>query len=324
MKRLGVGMHSYGFHWRAARDRHPRARFHDAPSFLEHCHQLGAGGVQVSLGALKPEDIRRFRERVGELGLYFEAQTSLPKDESDAARFEAEARTAVEAGADVIRTAALSGRRYEAFDSMEAFRRFADSAWRSLTLAEPIVRKHRLRLAVENHKDWMIEELVGMLRQLSSEHVGALVDTGNSIALLEAPMAVVEAYAPFALSTHLKDMAVTECADGFLLSEVRLGDGFLDLPKIIGILERANPRIRWNLEMITREPLRVPCLTPKYWSTFQNATARRLAEALATVRARRSRKALPSVAGLNLDEQLKLENDHVRQSLEYARAHLGL
>src|SRR5687767_6672887 len=46
---IGIGMHSYGFQWRAARQNRHGAKFHDAPTFLEHAWFLGASGVQVAI-----------------------------------------------------------------------------------------------------------------------------------------------------------------------------------------------------------------------------------------------------------------------------------
>jgi sugar phosphate isomerase/epimerase len=321
---IGVVVHSYGIHWRAGGDRHPLARFHDAVTFLEYCHGLGAGGVQVGIGRRDAAYSRLLREQAEAWGMYVEAIGALPRDEADLPRFEAEVRTARESGATVMRTVALSGRRYEVFDRAESWRQFVGRAWHSLTLAEPVVRQHRLRLAVENHKDWFIEDLLGIMRHLSSEYVGILVDTGNSIALLEEPHEVVEAFAPWAISTHFKDMAVAEAEDGFLLSEVPLGRGFLDLPRIIATLTRANPRIHWNLEMITRDPLRIPCFTKKYWATLDALAARQLALAVGRVKAHGWNQPLPRISHLELAAQLKIEDDNARASLAYARAHLGL
>jgi sugar phosphate isomerase/epimerase len=255
--------------------------------------------------------------------MYIEGIVNLPRQASDAERFEAELRTAKEAGADVVR-AALDRRRYETFDSADAFRQFADRSRQTLGLAEPILRKHRVRLGVENHKDWRVQELLELVKRLSSEHVGVCVDTGNSIALLEDPHAVVEAYAPWAVTTHLKDMAVAEYADGFLLAEVPLGAGFLDLPRIVGTLRRAQPSVRFNLEMITRDPLKVPCLTPKYWTTLDAISGRELARALTLVRVNAPKQPLPGIAGLSLDEKLRWEDDNVRKSFAFARDRLGL
>jgi len=69
-------------------------------------------------------------------------------------------------------------------------------------------------------------------------------------------------------------MAVQEYEEGFLLSEVPLGEGFLDLKKMVAILQKANPTIQFNLEMITRDTLKIPCLTPKYWATMETRRRR--------------------------------------------------
>jgi sugar phosphate isomerase/epimerase len=317
-------MHSYGAHWAAARERRANLAFTNPLEFLEHAHRLGAGGVQVGLGALSGEPLSRFRDKAEQLRMYFEGQLSLPRDESDVTRFEAEVRAAKQAGASVLRTAMLSGRRYETFDSADAFRLFRKKSWASLTLAEPVVKKQAIRLAVENHKDWRIPELLEIMRRMDSEFVGVCVDTGNSIALLEDPMSTVEALAPFAVSTHLKDMAVQEMEGGFLLSEVPLGEGFLDLKAIVSTLRKAAPNVRFNLEMITRDPLKVPCLTEKYWVTLDEMPAFDLAKMLRLVRRHEAKKPLPRTTGLSAEEKLKLENDNVRKSIEYARTSLEL
>ena len=84
-------------------------------------------------------------------------------------------------------------------------------------------------VGVENHKDWTVEEMVPLLKSYSSDYLGACIDFGNNMSLLDDPMDVVEGLAPFVINTHIKDMAVEEYADGFLLSEVPLGEGILDL-----------------------------------------------------------------------------------------------
>jgi len=323
-KRLGVCTYSYNLHWKAARDGNAKTRFKDPPEFLEYCHELGAGGVQMTIGSRDANYTSRLRERAQSREMYLEGELSLPREQSDVGRFEAEIRTAKEAGAEVVRTAMLGGRRYETFDSTEAFQQFTERSWKSLTLAEPVVRKHRVRLAIENHKDRRVAELLDLLKRISSEYVGVCVDTGNNIALLEDPVETVEALAPFALSTHLKDMAVQEYEDGFLLSEVPLGEGFLDLKGIVERLRKANPKIQFNLEMITRDPLRIPCLTSKYWATMSNMPASQLAAVLAMVHQHPAKKPLPRTSGLATDQQLALEDNNVRACFAYAREHLGL
>lgn len=149
------------------------------------------------------------------------------------------------------------------------------------------------------------------------------VDTGNSLALVEPPQETVEVLAPYAFSTHVKDLGVEEYAEGFLMAEVPLGTGFLDVPRICGVLRKAKAAPRLNLEMITRDPLKIPCLTAKYWATLEHVPGRRLAAVLSLVRQHAAKKPLPRTTGLSREEQLKREDDNVRQSLRYAREKIG-
>jgi sugar phosphate isomerase/epimerase len=315
---MGVVIHSYGIR-RAADKEHD---FGDPLTFLDYCRGLGAGGVQTGLGVRDDAYAAKLQEMLTTHKLYVEGSISLPRDKDDAGRFADEVRTAKRCGATLFRTVLMSGRRYEVFDSAEAYRKFADQARQALALARPAVEKHEMRMAVENHKDLQAPELVEIVTKLDSPLIGVCIDLGNNIALLETPQETVDLLAPHVLTTHIKDMGVEEYADGFLLSEVPLGTGFLDLAKIIAQVRKARPEVRLNLEMITRDPLKIPCLTPKYWKTLESVPGRRLAEILALVRAKSGKKPLPRVAELSKDEQLKHEDENVRQSLRYAKDHL--
>lgn len=323
-KRLGLTVASYGFRYRLGEAVGSYAPFENALGLLEHCHELGAGGIQVGVAGWEREFAGKLRERREGYGMYLEGQVRLPDNKGDVPRFRREIQLAKEAGATVLRTVALSGRRYERFESAEAFRQFRKQAVERLGLAEPVVRRERVKLAIENHKDWLVPELLRILERFSSEYVGVCIDTGNSISLLETPMEFVRAYAPFVMTTHFKDMAVEEYEEGFLLSEVPLGEGFLDLKAIMNVCERANPGVQFNLEMITRDPLQVPCLSAKYWSTLADVPGWHLAKTLRMVREHPPAEALPSVAHRDAEGRLAFEEENVRRSFRYAKEQLGL
>src|SRR5262245_37325160 len=215
-KTLGIVIHSYAIAGGLSRKRRDKPGFSDPLTFLKHCQAQGADGVQVGLGVPAKEDAAAIRKWLDSSGMYLEGIVRLPSSKTDAERFAGELQAAKALGATILRTVCLSGRRYETFTTAEAFRDFAKRSRASLEIAEPIAARAGVQLAVENHKDWRIDELLAVLKHLSSKHVGVCLDTGNSVALLEEPHAVVEAYAPHTLTTHLKDMAVAEYEDGFL------------------------------------------------------------------------------------------------------------
>ena len=317
-KRLGIAKFSFAV-------RHGAERAAGEPiNFLEYCHGLGAGGIQVNLGIKEDAYIKELREKAESYGMFIEASSRLPRDKDDAGRFEKEVITAKNVGATVIRVA-MGGRRYEVFDRAEQYREFDVRTRKELALGARAAAKHGLHLAIENHKDRRVPEMLDMLESIDSEYVGICMDTGNSAALLEHPMAVVEAFAPWARAVHVKDLAVCAYKDGFLLADVPLGQGLLDLPKMIQLLEEANPDIQFTLEMSTRDPLEVPCLQEKYWATMKDVPGADLARTLRYVRDNAVPEAsLPHVGHLSKDEHIALEEANVKQCLAYAAEQLDL
>ena len=287
-------------------------RFRDAIEFFEHCSALGAAGIQT---ALRPEQAGEIRKRCEAAGMYFEAMGPMPK--ADPAPFETAMKAAQEAGALCLRAACLGGRRYETFKSMDDWKRFVADSRASIKTAVQTAERMKFPLAMENHKDWIQDELLGLLREFESEWFGVCLDTGNNISLLDDQLAFVDALAKYTISTHIKDMALNESPNGFLLSEVPLGAGQLDMKRIIAAIQKARPHTKLTLEMITRDPLVVPCLEPSYWVTFPDRRASALAATLALARA--NRQPLPRLDTLPLDARARWEEDNVTACLAWAR-----
>lgn len=321
---LGIAEPCYAQRNAAERAKNGTGLLDDPVAFLTFCHERGAGGVQMDLGVRGDDDIRRLTKAGSDMGMYLEGSVPLPANRTQLERFQQRLLQLRQAGANVVRTVLLSGRRYERFQSQAEFRAAVDQASKALTLVKPVLEAFGMNLAIENHKDLRTKELVALLERVDSRYIGVCVDTGNSIALLEDPMETVESLAPWAFSIHLKDMAVEEYADGFLLSEVPLGQGFLDLRRMVNLLRQARPEIRFSLEMITRDPLKIPCLTQTYWATFEGMGGWPLGRALKMVRARASKTPLARVNGLDEDRRVQVEDENVRECLKYARERLGL
>lgn len=316
---MGIIVHSYANRWHSEVESDAFPGFKNALDLIDHCHAIGAGGVQVMVRDWTQDFGKRVRDRREKYEMYLEGSIALPKGHGDKNRFEQEVIAAREAGASVVRTVCLSGRRYETFQSRDAFVAFKKDSIASLQLAESVVRKHQVKLAVENHKDWRATELVTILKNLDSEWVGVNLDFGNNIALMEDPMEVARLLAPYVFTTHVKDMGVAEYADGFLLSEVPLGRGFLDLKAIYTLCRKENSAVNFNLEMITRDPLKIPCLTENYWATFADVQPEELASMLRTVRQHKFPTPLPTVSHLSPEARLAAEENNVLKSLHHSK-----
>lgn len=322
--RMGIVVHSYATRWNSKIESKKYPGFRDAIDLLEHCHAIGAGGIQVVVRNWTEDFTRKVRDKRERLGLYLEGSIALPKDHAEVGVFESNIRAAKEAGANVVRTVCLNGRRYENFQTLEAFKAFAKNSMTALALAEPIVRKHRIKLAVENHKDWRAPELFDIMKKVDSEWVGVNIDFGNNVALIEDPMEVVRTLAPYVFSTHVKDMGVKNYPDGFLLSEVPLGEGIIDLKQMFDTCRQHNAGVTFNLEMITRDPLKIPCLTSDFWETLPSVSAEQLASTLQTVRDHPFKTDLPVVSNLSDEERLAVEEQNILSSLRFSEKELSM
>lgn len=291
---------------------------------IRHAAQLGFGGVQVSLGNPAPEVRRAIREIVSEQGLFLEAIINPPRQGADVARFTAEVAAAREMGVSVARTVVMPGRRYEQFKTRAEFETASREAREMLLRAEPIVRDHQLQLAVENHKDQRVAERLQLLDEFDPAWIGVCLDTGNNLALLEDPLETITALVPRAFTVHLKDQLLTEVSSGFLLGDVPLGQGQLDLPAIVQQIRSLRPGIQLHLELITRDPLLVPCLQADYWETLAEVSARELARSLMWIRSHPRETLQQQLSSLTVDERVALERLNLASSLNYARQRLGL
>lgn len=284
---------------------------------------VGAAGVHGGMTPIDFDWARSVRQMKEELDMYVEIQTFLPREGEDPAVFEQAVTVAKAAGASSLRVVCLLGRRYEMFDTREAWETAVEGFHRQIAAAVPIVEKHRMRLGIENHKDWRVDQQVELLRQYSSEYVGVTLDTGNNLSILDDPIETVEKLAPYTFNVHFKDMALVENETGFLMSEVPLGEGLLDLKRMVNLIRAARPEVHFSLEMITRDPLEVPCLTDRYWATFGDVNGLALARALQRIRANRPTTQLPTIQGLSTAGRYALEVELVNRSFDYAGRELG-
>jgi 3-oxoisoapionate decarboxylase len=294
--------------------------------YLKYAYERGAGGIQGYLApnAIDPALLKSIRETAEQLGMYVEVTAMMPRDDAGIADFERVVKATKEMGAKCMRSVCLSGRRYETFNDLPAWQKFAKESKEKLARTVPILERNKMPLGLENHKDWTVEQMVPLLKSYSSEYLGTCIDWGNNMSLCDDPMDLVEQLAPFCINSHIKDMAVEEYADGFYLAEVPLGQGMLPLQKMLDTILAKRPNVKFSLDMLTRNPLLIPCLTEKYWLTFTDRNGVYLARMLRSVRANKPKKPLVWVDKLDQAAKLQFEQDNISQSVAFARDGLGL
>ncbi|MCC7042641.1 MAG: TIM barrel protein [Acidobacteria bacterium] len=290
--------------------------------YIEYCRMMGAGGIQAGFTTQLPE----IRRKLDELGMYYEGNAALPNTiDGDTAPFEQSILAAKELGATCVRAVSRSlpggtGRRYETYTSLAQYQEWERTANAIVERVLPIAEKHRIAIALENHKDRAAEDHAAFLKRVSSEWLGSLIDPGNNMSFMEDAEHTVTLLAPYVKAVSLKDMGVAPSEDGFLLSEVVFGTGCTDQKALFEIARKHNPRIQATEELITRDPLRVPVLTDDYYRSFPAPMRARRDSWMAMVREKQTK--LPVVSGLSPAELLKTEEDNHRATIAWGLKNL--
>jgi 3-oxoisoapionate decarboxylase len=295
---------------------------------VEYCHDKGLGAAHTTLPAnLDPAALKKLREQIEKYDMRLTVGLRTPRTDTDLPRYEAGVKAASEmAGRVACVHDSFSGRRYEQFKNADEYHAFFAACKKSVQLAEPILRKYKMPLAIENHKGWRSEELAEWVKATGSQYVGVCLDLVNNVSLIETPMQTIGTLAPYTIFVSFKDIGVDLYEDGLLLSEVPFGEGHLDLPGIVAAMQKhRNPKMLFQLEMITRDPLKVPIFTEQYWKVYDERSpvpSRDLAMLLDWVRKHPPRKPLPRTSGLTAEQRLALEDECNQKCIDYARAHL--
>lgn len=296
-------------------------------NLIEHCHEHNVGAVETRLPSNDPAAVKQFRQKLEAYDMRAILNAPLPRDANGVEAFDVAVKSCKEAGAYALH-AAMTGRRYEDLNSPAEFKQLFERCQKQVELAEPVLRKHRMPLAIENHKGWRSAEQAAWMKRVGSEWVGVCYDFGNNVSLCEDPKESLRNLAPFTMLTHIKDMGVEMYEDGFLLSEVLFGDGIVDLKETVKTLQAKDPKMVFLLEMITRDPLKVPVFTDKYWATFDDSYSplpgRDLARTLQIVHRNPPKTPLPRITGMTPEARVKYEDENNAKCLDWARRNLDV
>ena len=296
---------------------------------IEYCHRQGLGAAHIYMPRdLDPAELKKISNQIEKYDMRLTAGLRSPRTDGDLPKYEAAVKAASEMGGRVVCVHdPFSGRRYEQFKNVAEFHEFDAACKTAVKRAEPILRKYKMPLAIENHKGWRAEELAQWVKSTGSEYVGVCLDMVNNVSLIETPMQTIETLAPYTIFVSFKDIGVDFYGEGILLSEVPFGDGHLDLLGVVKMMQKKDPKMLFQLEMITRDPLEVPIFTEQYWKVYDEKSPvppRDLAMVIDWVRKHPPKKPLPRTSGLSPEQRLALEDACNQQCIDYARANLPL
>jgi sugar phosphate isomerase/epimerase len=110
----------------------------------------------------------------------------------------------------------------------------------------PIIReiaqeaaRQRLDLALENHADFQMRDLLRLIERVAAPNLGVCLDTGNAARVGDDPLEATRLAAPLVKMVHLKDLRVQAASRGdptALWPSAPLGHGDFDIPAILSAL----------------------------------------------------------------------------------------
>ena len=332
---MKLGIDTYALRWQGW----------NAYQLIEYCARIGVDVVHIGRGELESLDegyLRSFRQRADELGLGLElAMGSISKYTS---YFRAEHGPAEEQFARMLPVARILGSpaiqvsiggTAERLGPVPFAEQVAE-AKRVLRAVAPLVRESGIKPAVETHGDIYARELKALVEEIGPDVVGVCLDPGNPAYLGEDPALTAELLAPYTITSHVRDSRVWLVADGAMAQWVPMGQGNVDMRRIVDLLTEHSPAMSFNLEILTASPprhLRFADPDSEFWRLCPDMLARDLMRYVALARTGKPEpfeqimlppgQRVPGADDLG-DRLREQQRRHIEESVRYCRESLGL
>ena len=284
MNRVGVVAYSfqYSIGLFSYKDR-PADKF-DAVKFVEKTREAGGEVAQLfhtMVDSLSDDGLKRLRDTAAELDVMLEVHGGGAQRPT----FEATMHRAKAIGVKVVGCSFGMMMRPDKIARLDQWdEHMAQSKARYAELLATAAELD-VKLGVENHLDFTIEELHDLVRGADSAHAGVIFDVGNPIGTLDDPLEAADLLGPYTVATHYKDFAVEETARGFRLTMVPLGCGSLQLPELTARLVRhVGADVGFAIEMMNGQQLEINWLEDRFWAPFRHTPGRNVAAVLRHVR----------------------------------------
>lgn len=110
---------------------------------------------------------------------------------------------------------------------------------RMLKASVKIAQDHGVILALENHIDYTSAEILEILERVDSDALKVNFDTGNTLRMMEDPVAAARRLGPYTVATHTKDLDACRHVrpeEWYFFSSVPVGTGLINIPGVVQAL----------------------------------------------------------------------------------------
>jgi 3-oxoisoapionate decarboxylase len=295
--------------------------------YLDYCAKWNANVVHFSeirfIGNLDPGHLRKVRAHAEKLGIELEigmrsiCPTSKAFDPAQGAaeqQIERMVDAAGHAGSRIVRAFLGTMNDRPGPVPIEAH---IENTIKVLRNVRSKVMDAGIKIAIENHAgDMQARELKTLIEGAGKDFVGACLDSGNPLWVIEDPHLTLETLAPFVLTSHVRDTAVWKVPEGAAVQWVRMGDGNIGIDSYVRRYLELCPGKAITLEIIVTGARKFAYLDPKFWDGYRNVPAWEFSRFLSLVEKGKPRDARPAVPK---EQAAQVERDDLEASMRWLR-----
>jgi sugar phosphate isomerase/epimerase len=249
----------------------------DVWGVLAKAKDWGFDGVMLSVDQLVSTDpgfLGEIRAKADELDLYLEAEVRFAQLRNLTPWLEA-ARLL---SSSVLRIVVAPFGDGERWKLDRPAREYLDHMADQLAPCGERAAERGVRLAIENHMDFVLGEYLHLFDRLKADHFGVCLDTGNPLGTVEHPERVCRALAPLVITTHIKDYLPVWIPEGYRLLTCAIGEGVINNTEIVRILADHHRELSLNIELPVFSVRKIPIFRDGFWAAYGLRQAQDLGE----------------------------------------------
>jgi sugar phosphate isomerase/epimerase len=236
--------------------------------------------------ALAPDNLKKIREKAGELNIDLEVgmRSICPSsaDFASAQRNDPTLGTADEQIARMLDAAkALGSPLFRCVQGTQADRS-GDGIESHIADTIKVLKANRsrildsgIKLAIENHAgDMQAREMKTLIEGAGPDIVGVCLDSGNPVWAIEDPHLTLETLAPYVLTSHMRDSYLFNSPQGIAVRWTRMGDGNMGMEDYLRTYVQKCPGKAVSLEVIVQTGYRLfDYRNPAAWAIYKTTPA---------------------------------------------------
>lgn len=143
-----------------------------------------------------------------------------------------------------------------------------NSIIKKINQIKPLLKKHKIKLAIENHQDLDSNDLIKIIKSVGKNYVGVNFDIGNAYATCEIPVDFLSKTKKYILNIHLKDYIILPNKIGYELHRCPIMDGNSNIIEILKLVKKFKLNVPISLELGAKKVRKINVKSKNFFKYF--------------------------------------------------------